>query len=97
VRAPVRPLRGRWPSVLERLANRFVWDDPAVVLDPAVPSERFSAAMAAFTVGSTIKITGSDRHPHVDQLLLDHVGRSGPGAMIDSIVLSARLEPASAV
>jgi hypothetical protein len=50
-----------------------VWDDPRVVLDPLVSSERFRAAMAAFNVGSTIKITGSGRHPDVDALLLDHV------------------------
>jgi hypothetical protein len=73
MRAPIRPIRGRWPAVVERRLRRFVRDDPRIVLDPDVGPEDFSAAMAAFTVGSTIKITGADRHPYVDQLLLDHV------------------------
>jgi hypothetical protein len=57
--------------------NRFVWDDPRVVVDPDVSPERFRAAMASFTVGSTIKITGAGRHPHVDDLLLEHVDLAG--------------------
>ncbi|HUX70324.1 MAG TPA: hypothetical protein VMV41_07430, partial [Cellulomonadaceae bacterium] len=51
----------------------FVWSDPKVILDGDVTAEAFRRAMSAFSVGGTIKITGSNRHPAADALLLDHV------------------------
>ena len=73
MRAPVRPLRGQWPSVLERRLARFFWSDPKVVLDDAATPDDFRAAMSAINVGETIKITGANRHPTADRLLVDHV------------------------
>lgn len=70
---PVRPLRGRWPAMLERRLSRFFWSDPSDVLDDDVTDDEFRTAMSAFNVGSTIKITGTNRHPTADALLLDHV------------------------
>ncbi|MET0966898.1 MAG: hypothetical protein ABWZ02_10895, partial [Nakamurella sp.] len=48
----------------------------AVVTDPAVTPEQFRAAMSAFAVGETIKITGIRRHPAADRLLLDNLDLS---------------------
>lgn len=81
MRLPVRLIRGRWPSAVEARMRRFVWDDPRLVLDPGAPPDKFSTAMSAFTVGSTIKITGSNRHPAADALILDHVD------LADAVVL----------
>jgi hypothetical protein len=44
-----------------------------VVLDPAASPEAYRTAMSAFMMRSTIKITGVNRHPHVDALLLENV------------------------
>ena len=71
--APIRPIRGRWPALLERRAARFFWIDPAVVLDPDADPEIFRTAMNAMHVGGTIKITGTNRHPRSDALLVDNV------------------------
>jgi hypothetical protein len=57
--------------------TRFLWQDPAVVLDEAATPEAFRAAMAAFLVGGTYKITGSARHPNADALLIENVDLSG--------------------
>jgi hypothetical protein len=73
IRWPVRPIRGRWPSWLQRRAERYFWADPSVVVDPQVTPEQFRAAMSAFAVGETIKITGVRRHPAADRLLLDNL------------------------
>ena len=70
VRAPVRPLRGRWPAVLERWLARFFWPDPTVVLEDDPDPGAFRDAMNAVSVGGTIKITGTERHPAADELLL---------------------------
>jgi hypothetical protein len=77
VRAPVRPLRGTLPKGLESRFARFVWTDPRIVSDPDCTPERFRAAMAAFHVGKTIKITGVGRHGDADDLLVTHVSTSG--------------------
>lgn len=71
MRAPIRPLAGRWPQLVERGLGRFFWADPTVVLegDDADP-DRFRTAMNAFWLGGTIKITGTNRHPGADELLL---------------------------
>ncbi len=73
--APVRPIRGRWPTTLERLPalGRFFRLDPLVILDEDVDPARFREAMTSIYVGGTIKITGAERHPETDQLLVDHV------------------------
>jgi hypothetical protein len=73
MRAPIRPIRGAWPAVLERRFSRFFWIDPRVVLDDAAPEDAFRTAMAAFHVGGTIKITGAARHRAADALILEHV------------------------
>ncbi|MBV9832456.1 MAG: hypothetical protein JOZ82_12765, partial [Marmoricola sp.] len=73
--APVRPVRGRWPSALERLPalRRFFRLDPLVILDDDAEPAQFREAMTSIYVGGTIKITGADRHPETDRLLVDHV------------------------
>jgi len=76
VRWPVRPLYGRWPTWLQRRAERFFWVDPGVVTNPAATPNQFRAAMSAFAVGDTIKITGVRRHPAADQLLLTNLDLS---------------------
>lgn len=73
MRAPVRGIRGRWPSVLERLAPRLFRGDPRVLLDDEPTAADFRAAMSILHVGDTIKITGVDRHAAADALLLEHV------------------------
>lgn len=49
------------------------WSDPSAILDPKVTPDDFRTAMSALNVGGTIKITGTNRHPAADALLLDHV------------------------
>ncbi len=71
--APIRLVKGRWPSFITRPLARFVWVDPRVVLDPDVSADEFKSAMSAVHVGGTIKITGSNRHPLADALLTDSV------------------------
>jgi hypothetical protein len=71
--APVRPIRGRWPASLERRAARFFWADPSVLHTGAASPDEFRAAMSAIHVGETIKITGSNRQPLSDALLIDNV------------------------
>ena len=73
MRAPVRPISGRWPGWLERRFGRFFWVDPDVVLSDSADAETFRRAMSALHVGDTIKITGSNRHPQSDSLLLEHL------------------------
>lgn len=71
--APIRPLHNKWPRLLETHASRFFWEDPRRILDPSVSPEEFRKAMSAIHVGGTIKITGADRHPEPDSLLLNNV------------------------
>jgi hypothetical protein len=52
---------------------RFVWDDPRVILDEHATPGAFRAAMNAFQVGGTIKITAENRHPGADMLLIDNL------------------------
>ena len=76
MRIPIRPLTGSWPLVMERRHRRFFWADPRVILDPGVSRADFSTAMSAICVGGTIKITGANRHPMADQMLIDNVDLS---------------------
>lgn len=73
MRLSIRPLRGRWPAWFESRARRFVWDDPRVILDQHATPEAFRTAMNALQVGGTVKITGENRHPNADMLLIDKV------------------------
>jgi hypothetical protein len=77
MRAPVRAVRGQWPSFLERRAPRLFRIDPRVLLQDAPSAEDFRAAMSILHVGDTIKITGVDRHGAADALLLDNVELTG--------------------
>lgn len=78
MRAPIRPIRGRWPSWLEGLAplRRFFRLDPLAILDDDASPEAFREAMSSIHVGGTIKITGGDRHPETDELLIGAVDLS---------------------
>lgn len=78
MRAPLRPIRGRWPSWLEQLAplRRFFRLDPLTILDDDASPEAFREAMSSIHVGGTIKITGGDRHPETDRLLIETVDLS---------------------
>lgn len=71
MRAPVRAIRGRWPSWFERGFARFVRHDPRGVLDDSLDPATFRQVMSSFNVGDTIKITGANRHPGADDLLVD--------------------------
>jgi hypothetical protein len=84
VRAPIRPVRGRWPRALEQVGplSRFFRLDPLTILDDDADPEDFREAMGSIYVGGTIKITGADRHPETDQLLIDHVDLSD-AAIVD--------------
>ncbi len=73
MRAPIRPIRGRWPGWLERRLSRFFWNDPRQILYSATDPDTFRQAMTALNVGETIKITGANRHPDADSLLLDYL------------------------
>jgi hypothetical protein len=73
MRLPVRLIRGRFPVAWERRAPRLFRVDPRVLLDPEPAAEDFRAAMSIIHVGSTIKITGADRHGAADELLLAHL------------------------
>jgi len=73
MRAPVRPIRGRWPVWLERRCARFFWNDPRLILDPSADPEAFRQAMTALNVGDTVKITGANRHPDADALIVNLV------------------------
>jgi hypothetical protein len=77
VHLPIRPIRNRWPALLERRAERFFWVDPTVVLNPDADPDVFRRAMNAVHVGGTIKITGTNRHPRSDALLADNVDLTG--------------------
>ncbi|MBO1756557.1 hypothetical protein [Allobranchiibius sp. CTAmp26] len=77
MRLPVRPIRGRWPSGLERRLARFFWMDPSVVCADDTTPEVFRAAMSCFWLGGTFKITGAARHPNADELLIDHLDLTG--------------------
>ena len=77
VRAPVRPISGRWPAAFEQKLSRFFRLDPAVLLNDDVSDDDFRRAMSSIYVGGTIKITGAGRHPGVDDLLLHGVDLSG--------------------
>lgn len=71
VRAPIRPIRDRWPSILQQKFKRFFWVDPLVVSEQDSSATDFRAAMSAIHVGDTIKITGANRHPNADALIVD--------------------------
>ena len=78
---PVRPLRHKRPRVIESHASRFFWENPKTILNPHVSAEEFRQAMSAIHVGGTIKITGANRHPEPDSLLVDNVD------LTDAIIL----------
>lgn len=71
--APIRPIEGRWPRLVQRRLGRFFWCDPAVMLDEQPTADAFRRVMSALHVGNTIKITGIDRHPEADALLVENV------------------------
>src|ERR1700710_3121257 len=73
MRAPIRPLSGRWPGPIEERAARFFWIDPRVILDEDVSAEDFRRAMAAIDAGQTMKITGTKRHGGGDAMLIEYV------------------------
>ena len=70
--APIRLVQGGWPAFVERLLGRYVWADPRVVTSDTTP-QRFREAMKAFHLGGTYKITGTNRHPEADDLLVSRV------------------------
>ncbi len=72
MRAPIRPLQQRWPAFLENRLRRFFWADPRVIVRDDASAEQFRTAMSALHVGNTIKITGTNRHPKADALLVKH-------------------------
>lgn len=73
MRAPVRPIRGRWPGWLELRTPRYFRADPRDILDESVEPEVFRQAMSALNVGDTIKITGANRHPDADALVVEYL------------------------
>src|SRR3954451_16585945 len=73
----MRLVKGGWSTRVERLAARFVWQDPRVVTDSSAAPADFRAAMSAFYLGGTFKITGEGRHPLGDELLLRNVSLEG--------------------
>jgi hypothetical protein len=77
MRVPIRPLTDRWPGWLEVRALRFFWADPRVLIERMPTAEQFRTAVSAMNFGGTIKITGSNRHPGADALLVDNVDVSG--------------------
>ncbi|GAA3533748.1 hypothetical protein AFL01nite_21460 [Aeromicrobium flavum] len=79
MRAPIRPVRGRWPAALERVGptRRFFRQDPLTILDETATPEAFREAMASIYVGGTIKITGAARHTGPDDLLIETVPLDG--------------------
>jgi hypothetical protein len=58
---------------MQRRLARFFWPNPGVILDQSVGPEEFRKTMSAIHVGGTFKITGGNRHPEADQLLLNNV------------------------
>lgn len=70
MRAPVRPIRGRWPRPLEARLGRAFRVDPLTILDDDADPSTFREAMSSTYVGDTIKITGSGRHAGADDLLI---------------------------
>lgn len=79
MRAPIRPVRGRWPAALEAFGpiSRFFRRDPLTIVDDAATAEEFREAMTSIYVGGTIKITGSARHGAPDDLLISTVDLTG--------------------
>jgi len=73
---------GAWPAALQRRLSRFFWPDPTVVADAGASPEAFRSAMSALHFGGTIKITGSNRHPLSDALILDNLDVSD-AAIVD--------------
>lgn len=59
--------------MLEQHLSRFFWADPSVILAADPAPERYRAAMSALHVGSTVKITGTDRHPAADALVAEQL------------------------
>lgn len=77
MRAPIRLVRGGWWPLVERCLARFVREDPrALVADDAAP-DAYRGVMSSIYIGDTIKITGANRHPRADALLLDNVDLAG--------------------
>lgn len=62
--------------------SRFFRPDPKVLLDRSAPADKFCDAMSSIHVGATVKITGQDRHPEADDLLLRHLDLDG-AAIVD--------------
>lgn len=79
MRVPIRPVRGRWPTRIERFGplRRFFRRDPLTILDENAHADAYRQAMDSIYVGNTIKVTGSARHRVPDQLLIDTVALEG--------------------
>jgi hypothetical protein len=77
MRLPIRPLIARWPGWLEKRANRLFWPDPAALLTDDVDPDLFRTIMSQVYIGGTIKITGANRHPEADDLLVRNVDVTG--------------------
>ena len=77
MRAPVRLVRGGWPRPVERRLTRLFREDPIALVRPDTPPEKFRQIMSSIHVGDTIKITGSNRHPAADDLLIENVDVTG--------------------
>ena len=84
--SPGQAIDGRWPSGLERRFAWFFWADPRVILDPDITRDQFARAVC---VGGAIKITGGNRHPVADQMLIDativDIGASDGSTSVDLI------------
>lgn len=76
--APIRPVRGSWPKAIQQSGPlaRFFRLDPLTILDDDADPADFREAMSSIYVGGTIKITGANRHPETDQMLIDTVDLS---------------------
>ena len=66
-------MRNRWPQALENRFGRFFWSDPRCILKDDISPEQFRTTMSAIEVGGTYKITGANRHPNADQLILENL------------------------
>lgn len=58
-------------------ANRLFWPDPAALLKDDLDPELFRTIMSQVYIGGTIKITGTNRHPEADDLLVRNVDVTG--------------------
>jgi len=74
---PVRLVDGGWPNWLLARLRRFVRIDARAALEDRADAGTFRKTMSLIQVGDTIKITGANRHPEIDGLLIDNVELAG--------------------